>query len=53
MKMRDCNRCEEIQGSVGKAVIKGREMVGEKDSVRRRISFNKTLGGVRLGGRSR
>ena len=51
--MHDCNRCEEIKWSVRKAVGKGREMVGEKDSVRRRMALDETTGRVRLSGRAR
>ena len=53
MKMHDGNRCVEIEGSVVKREIKMREMVGEKDSVRRRMALNETTERVRLGGRSR
>lgn len=42
--MRDSNRCEEIKGVDGKAVIKGQEIVGVKDLVRRKIALDETMG---------
>ena len=40
--MHDGNRCEEIKEWNGKAVINGREMVGVKHLVRRKMALNET-----------
>ena len=40
--MHDGNRCEAIKGWDGKAVIKGRGMVGVKDLLRRKMALNET-----------
>ena len=40
--MHESNRCEKNKKSVGKAVIKGREMVGRRIQVRRRMALNET-----------
>ena len=51
--MHDGNRCVEIKEAVVKGEIKRREMVGEKDSQRRRMALNETTDTVHLSGRSR
>ena len=51
--MHDSNSCVEIKEAVVKGENKRREMVGEKDSQRRRMALNETTETVRLSGRSR
>ena len=42
--MSDSNRCEEFKGLNVKAVIKGQEVVGVKDLVRRKMALDETMG---------